>query len=127
MRTLWSNPSEMMENCEKRKDTVDPYPEGVEILLSGIRARHWTLMFGKLNKQRSPPDADASSDHLPDLLVSRVATLVQEGALRRACAVLLQDPRSSPRMLRHLHPGSPIEACRHELSAQGRGTPGSDD
>ena len=32
MRTLWSNPSGQMKNKEKRKDTVDPYPEGVENL-----------------------------------------------------------------------------------------------
>ena len=31
-------------------------------------------------------------DGLPDSLVSRVATLVQEGALPRACAALSQDP-----------------------------------
>ena len=35
MRTLWRNPSEMLKNCEKRKDTVGPYPDGVEILLKG--------------------------------------------------------------------------------------------
>ena len=32
-RTLWRTPSEMMKNCEKRKDIVDPCPDGVEILL----------------------------------------------------------------------------------------------
>ena len=36
------------------------------------------------------------SDALSDPLVSRVGTLVQEGALRRACAAPSQDPPVHP-------------------------------
>ena len=52
---------------------------------------------------------DDDSDVLPTSVVNRVTTLIQEGALRRACAALLQDPPVQPTeevvaSLRLLHP-----------------------
>ena len=32
MTTLWRTPSEMMKKCKKRREKVDPCPDGVEIL-----------------------------------------------------------------------------------------------
>ena len=65
-------------------------------------------------KPRWGPDADMAVDALPDSVVSRVSTLIQEGALRRACAALLQDPPVSPSgevvsSLRALHPSPPAD------------------
>ena len=40
MRTLWSNPSERMENYEKRKDAGDSCPERAEILLKETAKRN---------------------------------------------------------------------------------------
>ena len=65
-------------------------------------------------KPRRGPDADMAGDALPDSVVSRVSTLIQEGALRRACAALLQDPLVSPSgevvsSLRALHPSPPAD------------------
>ena len=47
-------------------------------------------------KQRDPQDAVDASDALPESPISRVSTLIQEGALRQACAALLQDPPVQP-------------------------------
>ena len=53
-------------------------------------------VWGKPSKQRSQPDIDLSADALPHSLVSRVATLIQQGALRRGCALPFAL-RSTPR------------------------------
>ena len=84
------------------------------IWINGIRADLWVPVSGKLGKQRKQPDLDLISNALPDSVVSRVATVIQEGALRRACAALLQDPPVNPTndvvsALRLLHPGPPID------------------
>ena len=51
--------------------------------VNGIRAELWTPHHGKRGKDFNTVD---DADALPDAVVSRVATLLQEGALRRACA-----------------------------------------
>ena len=83
--------------------------------ISGIRADLWTPVSGKPGKQRKQPDLDPISDALPDAVVSRVATLIQDCALRRTCsAALQQDPPVSSSddvvsALRLLHPGPPTD------------------
>ena len=57
---------------------------------------------------------DDDHDVLSASVIARVTTLIQEGALRRACAALLQDPPVRPTddvvaSLRLLHPGSSVE------------------
>ena len=71
-------------------------------------------MSGKPGKSRKQPDLDTVPDALPDSVVSRIATLVQEAAFRRACAALLQDPPVSSTddvvsALCLLHPGPPTD------------------
>ena len=77
--------------------------------VSGIRAELWTPPHGQRGKPRKDFNTVDGADALPDAVVSRVATLLREGALRRACAALLQDPPISPSddvvaALRDLHP-----------------------
>ena len=71
------------------------------------RAQRYPLLDG--------PDADMAGDALPESVVSRVSTLIQEGALRRPCAALLQDPPVSPSgevsSLRALHPSPRAGEC----------------
>ena len=77
--------------------------------VNGIRADLWAPDHGRRGRPRKDPVPDFDGDSLPDSVVSRVSTLLQEGALRRACAALLQDPPVSPSGevvsdLRALHP-----------------------
>ena len=74
-----------------------------------------------LQQQRAPRDTDDASDALPESTITP-STLVQEGALRRACAALLQDPPVQPMddvvtSLRLLHPLPPDadRACLDSL------------
>ena len=77
--------------------------------INGVRGDLWSPERGRRGRPRPGPDADMAGDALPESVVSRVSTLIQEGALRRACAALLQDPPVSPSgdvvsSLRALHP-----------------------
>ena len=62
--------------------------------LSGIRADLWASLPVRSSKDRGPPAQVDDSDVLPASVVARVTTLIQEGALHRACAALLQDRQS---------------------------------
>ena len=78
--------------------------------LSGIRADLWAPLSVRSTTDRDPP----AKDVLPASVIARVTTLIQEGALRCACAALLQDPPVRPTddvvaSLRLLHPGSSVE------------------
>ena len=64
--------------------------------INDVRGDLWSPERGKPGKPRQGADADNAGDALPESVVSRVATLIQEGSLRRACAALLQDPPASP-------------------------------
>ena len=82
--------------------------------VNGIRADLWTPPHGRRGKPRKDSGTIADEDVLPDAVVSRVSTLLRDGALRRACAALLQEPPISPTdevlaALRDLHPAP--EAC----------------
>ena len=82
--------------------------------LSGIRADLWAPLSVRSTTDRDPPAKDGDHDVLPASVIARVTTLIQEGALRRACAALLQDPPVRPTddvvaSLRLLHPGSSVE------------------
>ena len=83
--------------------------------------------LGSLATSANNPIADT----LPDSVVSRVATFFQEGALRRACAALLQDSPVSPTddvmSAPHLlHPWVPCVALRvGQHSTDGRCRSGS--
>ena len=82
--------------------------------LSGIRADLWAPLSVRATTDRDPPAKDGDHDVLPASVIARVTTLIQEGALRRACAALLQDPPVRPTddvvaSLRLLHPGSSVE------------------
>ena len=80
--------------------------------LSGIRADLWAPPSAHRMRGRVPPSPADDEDVLSGSVVSRVSTLIQEGALRRACAALLQDPSVRPTedvvtSLRLLHPPPP--------------------
>ena len=82
--------------------------------LSGIRADLWAPPSVRSSTDRDPPAKDDDRDILSASVIARVTTLIQEGALRRACAALLQDPPVRPTddvvaSLRLLHPGSSVE------------------
>ena len=77
--------------------------------VNGIRADLWSPHHDKRGKPRKGPSTVDGTEVLPDAVVSRVATLLKDGALRRACAALLQEPPISPTgdvvtALRDLHP-----------------------
>ena len=72
--------------------------------LSGLRD-----LWAPAVQQRAPWVTVDASDALPESTINRVSTLIQEGALRGACAALLQDPPVQPTddvvtSLRLLHP-----------------------
>ena len=82
--------------------------------LSGIRADLWAPPSSRHGKSRAPPPPADDDGILPASTVARVSTLIQEGALRRACAALLQDPPVRPTedvvaSQGLLHPGIPDE------------------
>ena len=64
--------------------------------LSGFRADLWAPAAARNRKQRAPQDTVGASHDLPESTINRVSTLIQEGALRRACVALLQDPPVQP-------------------------------
>ena len=70
--------------------------------LSGIRADLWDPPSVRSSQGRDPPAEDDDRGVLSASVIARVTTLIQEGALRRACAALLQDPLSVPRMMSSL-------------------------
>ena len=82
--------------------------------LSGIRADLWAPLSVRSPTDRDPPAKDDDRDVLSASVIARVTPLIQEGALRRVCAALLQDPPVRPTddvvaSLRLLHPGSSVE------------------
>ena len=90
--------------------------------LSGIRADLWAPP-AQQGKDRASPSQAEVSDVLPISVVSRVSTLIHEGALRRACAAILQDPPVRPTeevvaSLCLFHPGPPAED-RSEMDTLG--------
>ena len=97
--------------------------------LSGIRADLWAPSSAHKGKGRSPPSPAEDDGVLPPSIVAQVSTLIQEGALRRACAALLQDPQVRPTeevvaSLRLLHPAPPDEDLV-EMDALRRVSPGA--
>ena len=62
-------------------------------LVSGLGAELWPSASRAQTRATPPVD---SHDALPDAVVTWVCTLIQEGALRRAGAALLQEPSVSP-------------------------------
>ena len=95
--------------------------------LSGLRADLWAPTAARKGKQRAPQDTVDASDALPESTINRVSPLIQEGALRRACAALLQDPPVQPTddvvaSLRLLHP-LPPDADRADMDSLRRVAP----
>ena len=87
----------------------------------------WSPHHDKRGKPRKGPGSVDGTEVLPDAVVSRVATLLKDGALRRACAALLQEPPISPTgdvvtALRGLHPApgdgdrAGMQSLRHVAS-----------
>ena len=81
--------------------------------INGIRADLWTPPYSRRGRPRKDVDTTAAEDVLPDAVVSRVSSLLKDGALRRACAALLQEPPVSPSAdvvaaLRVLHPAPEV-------------------
>ena len=95
--------------------------------LSGLRADLWAPAAVRKGQQRAPQDPVDVSDALPQSTINRVSTLIREGALRRACAALLQDPPVQPTddvvaSLRLLHP-LPPDTDRADMSSLRRVAP----
>ena len=79
--------------------------------INGIRADLWTPPHSRRGRPRKGVDTADAEDVLPDAVVTRVSSLLKDGALRRACAALLQEPPVSPTAdvvaaLRDLHPAT---------------------
>ena len=95
--------------------------------LSGLRADLWAPAAVRKGQQRAPQDPVDVSDALPQSTINRVSTLIREGALRRSCAALLQDPPVQPTddvvaSLRLLHP-LPPDTDRADMSSLRRVAP----
>ena len=101
--------------------------------LSRLRADLWAPAAARRGQQRAPRDTVDASDALPESTINRVSTLIQEGALRRACAALLQDPPVQPtddvvaslRLLRPLLPDADMDSMRR-VAPQAAPVAGSD-
>ena len=81
--------------------------------INGIRADLWTPPHSRRGRPRKDVDTADAEDVLPDAVVTRVSSLLKDGALRRACAALLQEPPVSPTAdvvaaLRDLHPATEV-------------------
>ena len=81
--------------------------------INGIRADLWTPPHSRRGRPRKDADTADAEDVLPDAVVTRVSSLLKDGALRRACAALLQEPPVSPSAdvvaaLRDLHPATEV-------------------
>ena len=91
--------------------------------LSGLRADLWAPAAARKGKQRAPQDPVDASDALSESTINRVSTLIQEVALRRACAALMQDPPVQPTddvvaSLRLLHPVPPAVDSLRRVAPQ---------